>query len=38
VPLTQSGQAIARPDVKVGESVVVTKKDGGKQGGHRELI
>jgi outer membrane PBP1 activator LpoA protein len=31
VPLTQQNQSIARPDVKVGESVVVTKKDGAKQ-------
>ena len=31
VPLTQSDQSIARPDVKVGESVLVTKKDGAKQ-------
>ena len=31
VPLTQRDQTIARPDVKVGESVVVTKKDGAKQ-------
>ena len=31
VPLTQNGQATARPDVKAGESVVVTKKDGTKQ-------
>jgi hypothetical protein len=31
VPLTQAGQTIARPDVKVGESVVVTEKNGAKQ-------
>jgi uncharacterized lipoprotein YajG len=31
VPLTQRDQTIARPDVKVGESVIVTKKDGAKQ-------
>jgi len=31
VALNQSGTSIARPDVKSGESVVVTKKDGSKQ-------
>ena len=31
VPLAHSDQTIARPNVKVGESVVVTKKDGAKQ-------
>jgi uncharacterized lipoprotein YajG len=31
VPLAQRDQTIARPDVKVGESVVVTKKDGARQ-------
>ncbi|MEO8018887.1 MAG: hypothetical protein ABI769_13810 [Pseudomonadota bacterium] len=31
VPLTQHDQTISRPDVKVGESVVVTKKDGAHQ-------
>ena len=31
VPLAQGGQGGARPDVKAGESVVVTKKDGAKQ-------
>lgn len=31
VPLTHGDHSIARPDVKVGESVVVTKKDGTKQ-------
>ena len=31
VALTPSGTSVARPDVKSGESVVVTKKDGTKQ-------
>jgi uncharacterized protein YcfL len=31
VPLSQGGQSVARPDIKAGESVVVTKKDGTKQ-------
>jgi hypothetical protein len=31
VPLTHGDHSIARPDVKVGESVVVTKNDGTKQ-------
>ena len=31
VPLSQNGQTVARPNVKAGESVVVTKKDGTKQ-------
>jgi len=31
VALNQSGTSVARPDVKSGESVVVTKKDGTKQ-------
>jgi len=31
VPLRQSNQSVAKPDVKVGESVVVTKSDGSKQ-------
>src|SRR4051812_19492579 len=31
VALTPSGNSVARPDVKAGESVVVTKKDGSKQ-------
>ncbi|HEV7609755.1 MAG TPA: hypothetical protein VGO61_20640 [Steroidobacteraceae bacterium] len=31
VPLTQHDQTISRPDVKVGESVVVTKKGGAQQ-------
>jgi hypothetical protein len=31
VPLTHSDQHINRPDIKVGESVVVTKKDHSKQ-------
>jgi len=31
VPLMHAGQSISRPDVKIGESVVVTKKDGSKQ-------
>ncbi len=31
VPLAQGAQGVARPDVKSGESVVVTKKDGSKQ-------
>lgn len=31
VPLSQSGQSAQRPDIKAGESVVVTKKDGTKQ-------
>jgi hypothetical protein len=31
VPLTHGDHSIARPDVKVGESVVVTKKDGTTQ-------
>jgi hypothetical protein len=31
VPLSQTGTTVARPDVKSGESVVVTKKDGTKQ-------
>ncbi len=31
VPLSQNGQSVQRPDVKAGESVVVTKKDGAKQ-------
>jgi hypothetical protein len=31
VPLTRNGQASERPDVKAGESVVVTKKDGTTQ-------
>ena len=31
VPLTQGAQGMSRPDVKSGESVVVTKKDGTKQ-------
>jgi hypothetical protein len=31
VPLSQGGQSIERPDVKAGESVIVTKKDGTKQ-------
>ncbi len=31
VPLAQSSQGSARPNVEVGESVVVTKKDGAKQ-------
>jgi uncharacterized protein YcfL len=31
VPLTAGAQGVARPDVKSGESVVVTKKDGTKQ-------
>ena len=31
VPLSQNGQSVQRPDIKAGESVVVTKKDGAKQ-------
>jgi uncharacterized protein YcfL len=31
VPLSQNGQSVQRPDIKAGESVVVTKKDGVKQ-------
>ena len=31
VPLSQNGQSVQRPDIKAGESVVVTKKDGTKQ-------
>lgn len=31
VPLSQRGQGAERPDIKAGESVVVTKKDGTKQ-------
>jgi uncharacterized protein YcfL len=31
VPLSQNGQSVARPDIKAGETVVVTKKDGAKQ-------
>jgi len=31
VPLTQGGQTIARPDVKVGDPVVVTDKSGAKK-------
>jgi len=31
VPLSQGGQSVERPDIKAGESVVVTKKDGTKQ-------
>lgn len=31
VPLQHSDRSIAKPDVKVGESVVVTKNDGSKQ-------
>ena len=31
VPLSQNGQSVQRPDIKAGESVVVTKKDGKKQ-------
>ena len=31
VPLTHSDQTMARPDVKIGESVVVKKKDGSTQ-------
>ncbi len=31
VPLAQSQQGSAKPNVEVGESVVVTKKDGAKQ-------
>jgi outer membrane murein-binding lipoprotein Lpp len=31
VPLQHSNQTVSRPDVKVGESVVVTKTDGAKQ-------
>ena len=31
VPLSQNGQGVERPDIKAGESVVVTKKDGTKQ-------
>lgn len=31
VPLSQSGQGVERPDIKAGESVVVTKKDGTQQ-------
>jgi hypothetical protein len=31
VPLSQGGQSVERPDIKAGESVVVTRKDGTKQ-------
>ena len=31
VPLAQSSQGVERPDIKAGESVVVTKKDGTQQ-------
>jgi hypothetical protein len=31
VPLSRDGQGIQRPDIKVGESVVVTRKDGTQQ-------
>ena len=31
VPLSQGGQRVERPDIKAGESVIVTKKDGTKQ-------
>ena len=31
VPLASGAQGVAQPNVKVGESVVVTKKDGAKQ-------
>jgi hypothetical protein len=31
VPLSQNGQSVERPDIKAGDSVVVTKKDGTKQ-------
>ena len=31
VPLSQNGQSVERPDIKAGETVVVTKKDGAKQ-------
>jgi hypothetical protein len=31
VPLAQAGQGTARPDVKAGDSVVVTRNDGTKQ-------
>jgi uncharacterized protein YcfL len=31
VPLSMNSQGASRPDVKAGESVIVTKKDGSKQ-------
>ncbi|MEO8061239.1 MAG: hypothetical protein ABI821_00685 [Pseudomonadota bacterium] len=31
VPLSQGGQGVERPDIKAGDSVVVTKKDGTTQ-------
>jgi hypothetical protein len=31
VPLSSGGQSVERPDIKAGESVVVTKKDGTQQ-------